>query len=110
MALKRRRENGLDAWPGYVDALSTLLMVTIFVLLVFVVAEGFLSSALTGSDNTISPLRNQIAELSSALSLETSNSASLSQELAALNAQLVQAKAANAALSGQLATANGSIT
>jgi chemotaxis protein MotB len=109
MALKRRRENGLDAWPGYVDALSTLLMVTIFVLLVFVLAEAFLSSALTGSDNTISLLRDQIAELSSALSLEKSNSATLSQELAALNAQLAQAKSANAALTAQLATANGSI-
>ena len=109
MALKRRRENGLDAWPGYVDALSTLLMVTIFVLLVFVLAEAFLSSALTGSDNTISQLRDQIAELSSALSLEKSNSASLSQELAALNAQLAQAKSANAALTQQLASANGSI-
>jgi chemotaxis protein MotB len=109
MALKRRRENGLDAWPGYVDALSTLLMVTIFVLLVFVLAEAFLSSALTGSDNTISQLRDQIAELSSALSLEKSNSATLSQELAALNAQLAAQKSANAALTAQLATANGSI-
>lgn len=109
MALKRRRENGLDAWPGYVDALSTLLMVTIFVLLVFVLAEAFLSSALTGSDNTISQLRDQIAELSSALSLEKSNSVTLSQELAALNAQLAEQKSANTALTAQLATANGSI-
>ncbi len=109
MALRRRGDNGLDAWPGYVDALSTLLMVTIFVLLVFVLAEAFLSSALTGSDNTISQLRNQIAELSSALSLEKSNSASLSQELAALDAQLAAAKSANAQLTAQLATANGSI-
>jgi len=109
MALRRRGDNGLDAWPGYVDALSTLLMVTIFVLLVFVLAEAFLSSALTGSDNTISQLRDQIAELSSALSLEKSNSASLSQELAALNAQLAAAKSANTQLTAQLASANGSI-
>jgi chemotaxis protein MotB len=109
MALRRRGDNGLDAWPGYVDALSTLLMVTIFVLLVFVLAEAFLSSALTGSDNTIDQLRNQIAELSSALSLEKSNSATLTQELAALDAQLDQAKSANATLTQQLATANGSI-
>ena len=52
-AAQRGGSNGLEAWPGYVDALSTLLMVTIFVLLVFVLAEAFLSSALTGSDNTI---------------------------------------------------------
>ena len=38
MSKKRGGSNGLDAWPGYVDALSTLLMVTIFVLLVFVLA------------------------------------------------------------------------
>jgi chemotaxis protein MotB len=110
MALRRRGDNGLDAWPGYVDALSTLLMVTIFVLLVFVLAEAFLSSALNGSDNTITQLKDQIAQLSSALSLEKTNSASLSQELAALDAQLAQAKSANAQLTAQLAAANGSVT
>lgn len=109
MALRRRGGNGLEAWPGYVDALSTLLMVTIFVLLVFVLAEAFLSTALNGSDNTISQLKDQIAELSSALSLEKSHSESLSQELAALNAAFTQAKSANTALAAQLATANGSI-
>ncbi len=103
---RRGGSNGLDAWPGYVDALSTLLMVTIFVLLVFVLAEAFLSSALSGSDNTINQLRGQIAELSSALSLEQSNNASLAQELAALNSQLSDVKAANANLSSQLAAAN----
>ena len=109
MALRRRTGNGLDAWPGYVDALSTLLMVTIFVLLVFVLAEAFLSSALTGSDNTINRLKDQIAQLSSALAMEKSNSANLSQELAALNAELAQAKAANAGLSARLAAANGNL-
>ncbi len=106
MSRRRGGGNGLDAWPGYVDALSTLLMVTIFVLLVFVLAEAFLSSALTGSDNTIDQLRGQIAQLSSALSLEQTNNASLTQELAALNGQLADAKAANATLTTQLATAN----
>lgn len=110
MALRGRRDNGLDAWPGYVDALSTLLMVIIFVLLVFVLAEAFLSSALTGSDNTISQLRNQIAALSSALSLEKTNDVSLNQELAALNSQLAAQKAANATLSQQLGTASAAQT
>ncbi len=105
MSRRRGGSNGLDAWPGYVDALSTLLMVTIFVLLVFVLAEAFLSSALSGSDNTINQLRGQIAELSSALSLQQSNNASLTQELAALNAQLADVKAANNSLSSQLAAA-----
>ena len=106
----RRNGNGLEAWPGYVDALSTLLMVTIFVLLVFVLAEAFLSSALSGSNNTISQLREQIAALSQSLSLETSKDTSLSQELASLNAQLAAAQTANSGLTQQLATANSTIS
>jgi chemotaxis protein MotB len=106
----RRNGNGLEAWPGYVDALSTLLMVTIFVLLVFVLAEAFLSSALSGSDNTISRLREQIAALSQSLSLETSKDTTLSRELAALNAQLAAAQASNTGLTQQLAAANGTIS
>ncbi|HTJ90496.1 MAG TPA: peptidoglycan-binding protein [Acidocella sp.] len=106
----RRNGNGLEAWPGYVDALSTLLMVTIFVLLVFVLAEAFLSSALTGSDNTIARLRDQIAALSQSLSMETSKDTTLSKELAALNAQLAAAQAQNTGLTQQLSTANSTIT
>lgn len=99
---RRNSDNGLEAWPGYVDALSTLLMVTIFVLLVFVLAEAFLSSALTGSNNTIDLLKQQIAQLTQSLSMETSKDATLSQELATLNAQLAQAQAANNNLTQQL--------
>lgn len=107
---RRNGDNGLDAWPGYVDALSTLLMVTIFVLLVFVLAEAFLSSALTGSNNTIDLLKQQIAQLTQSLSMETSKDATLSQELSALNAQLAQAQAANTTLTQQLAADTQTIT
>lgn len=110
MSRKRGGSNGLEAWPGYVDALSTLLMVTIFVLLVFVLAEAFLSSALSGSDNTISLLRNQIAQLSQSLSLETSKDTTLAQELAALNSQLAAAQAANTDLNQKLSSDAGTIT
>jgi chemotaxis protein MotB len=110
MSRRRGGSNGLDAWPGYVDALSTLLMVTIFVLLVFVLAEAFLSSALSGSDNTITNLRDQIAQLTESLSMETSKDATLAQELAALNAQLATAQSANASLTQQLGAATTTIT
>ena len=106
---RRGTGNGLEAWPGYVDALSTLLMVIIFVLLVFVLAEAFLSSALTGSNNTIDKLKQQISELTQSLSMETSKDATLSQELTALNAQLAQAQAANTSLTQQLATSNANL-
>ena len=106
---RARRGNGLDAWPGYVDALSTLLMVTIFVLLVFVLAEAFLSAALNGSNSTINRLRDQIAELSQSLSLETGKDLSLTQELAALNAQLAAAQSSNGGLTKQLARRQATI-
>ncbi|HTQ70527.1 MAG TPA: peptidoglycan -binding protein [Acidocella sp.] len=111
--MSRRRgggTNGLEAWPGYVDALSTLLMVTIFVLLVFVLAEAFLSSALRGSDNTISLLKEQIAQLTQSLSMESAKDATLAQELTALNAQLASTQAANATLTQQLSTDTATIS
>ncbi|HET9148351.1 MAG TPA: hypothetical protein VFN77_09890, partial [Acetobacteraceae bacterium] len=106
LSLRRRGGNGLEAWPGYVDALSTLLMVTIFVLLVFVLAEAFLSAALSGSNSTIASLRGEIAQLSSVLSLEKSKVASLNDELASMSTLLKSTKAKNASLSSELASAN----
>jgi chemotaxis protein MotB len=101
--LHRSRGNGLDIWPGYVDALSTLLMVTIFVLLVFVLAEAFLSVALTGSNKTIASLRGEIAQLSNVLALEKSKTASLQDELASMASLMKSKQAASAAaLSGQV--------
>ena len=72
MPLHRRRgaTDELNPWPGYVDALSTLLMVIIFVLLVFVLAQAFLSVALTGRDRALDRLNRQVAELTEMLSLE----------------------------------------
>lgn len=105
MALQARRRggNGLDIWPGYVDALSTLLMVTIFVLLVFVLAEAFLSAALHGSNNTISSLKSEVAQLSSALNLQKAKSVSLDKELASLESQLAASQATTKTLRGALA-------
>lgn len=107
---RRNGSNGLDAWPGYVDALSTLLMVTIFVLLVFVLAEAFLSYALKGSDSTINILREQISELTQSLDLQTAKNATLTQELSALNAQLASAQSSNASLTSELAADTATIS
>ena len=72
MALGRRRRErgGVDAWPGYVDALATLLMVIIFVLLVFVLAQGFLSVTLSSRDRALDRLNRQVSELAELLALE----------------------------------------
>src|SRR5438105_2446435 len=106
MAARARRGhggNGLEAWPGYVDALSTLLMVIIFVLLVFVLAQAFLSVTLSGRDAALDRVNRQMAELSDMLSLERGRSTDLQQTLAQLNRDLQGAVSARNALSQQLA-------
>ncbi len=115
MAARRRRSggNGLDAWPGYVDALSTLLMVIIFVLLVFVLAQGFLSVALSGRDKALDQVHRQLAELSDMLALERGKASDLGLSVARLNKELDTANAARAASAQELAglrDANGKLT
>src|ERR1700756_3029169 len=110
MAVRARRSggNGLEAWPGYVDALSTLLMVIIFVLLVFVLAQAFLSVALSGRDRALDRLNRQIAELSDMLSLERGRTTDLRASIAQLTRDLQAATQARDALSQQLGTMRSS--
>ncbi|MEE9317722.1 MAG: peptidoglycan -binding protein [Rhodospirillales bacterium] len=88
VALARRRQRATNIWPGFVDALATLLMVIMFLLMVFVLAQYFLGQALSGRDQALIRLQNQIGELADLLSLERlankdmqKNIAQLSQEL-----------------------------
>src|SRR5579863_10399407 len=105
MARRRRggQTDGLNAWPGYVDALSTLLMVIIFVLLVFVLAQAFLSVTLTGRDQALDRLNRQLAELSDMLSLEKGRSGELRTSIAQLSHDLQTATATRDSLNQQLA-------
>jgi chemotaxis protein MotB len=105
MAMPRRQRgsNGLEAWPGYVDALSTLLMVIIFVLLVFVLAQAFLSVALTGRDKQLDRVNQQLAEVSDMLSLERGRTTDLQNSIAQLNQELTSTSAARDTLSQQVA-------
>src|SRR5487761_1945394 len=101
--LRRHGSSGLEAWPGYVAALSTLLMVTIFVLLVFVLAQAFLSVALSGSNKALDKVNAQLAQLTDALSLERGHSKELQLSIAQLNTQLASVSSARDALTRELA-------
>jgi chemotaxis protein MotB len=93
MALsKRGRDRAIDYWPGFVDALSTLLLVFTFLLSVFVIAQFFLTQEITGKENVLNRLTAQIKQLSELLSLERANSGSLEDQMAALRASLKSAE------------------
>jgi chemotaxis protein MotB len=101
MALARaRRERGIDYWPGFVDALSTLILGIVFLLSVFVVVQFFLSQEVTGKDTAISRLNAQIAQLTDLLSLEKLGKSNLEDTLASLRAGLAAAETERDRLKG----------
>jgi chemotaxis protein MotB len=112
MAGRTRRShggNGLDAWPGYVDALSTLLMVIIFVLLVFVLAQAFLTVTLSGRSHQLDKANQQLSALADALSLERGKTSDLQMSVSQLGKELSARSAERDTLSAQLADANQAI-
>src|SRR6266849_2093907 len=93
MALARtRRDRGVDYWPGFVDALSTLKLRIIILLSVFVVVQFFLSQEVTGKDTALARLNAQIAQLTELLSMEKAGKANVEDSLAALRASLATAE------------------
>ena len=89
MALSRRTStNAFDIWPGFVDALATLLMVIIFLLMIFVVAQFFLTDAISGRDQALERLNWQVDELADLLALERKVGADLRNNVAQLSNEL----------------------
>ena len=86
--LSRRNQHRTDIWPGFVDALATLLMVIIFLLMIFVIAQFFLSEALTGRDQALDRLRGQVSELADLLNLERKANVTLRTNIATLSDEL----------------------
>ncbi|MCU0789990.1 MAG: peptidoglycan -binding protein [Nitratireductor sp.] len=94
MALSRTRRSRdrVDYWPGFVDALSTLLLAVMFLLSVFVLAQFLLSREITGKDEVLNRLNAQIDELTSLLALERTGKQDLEDNLANLQASLSEAE------------------
>ena len=93
MALARaRRERTVEYWPGFVDALSTLVLGIVFLLSTFVVVQFYLSQEVTGKDVALARLNAQIAELTELLSMEKTGKATLEETLSTLRASLAAAE------------------
>ena len=92
LARIRRGDSGMNYWPGFVDALSTLILGIIFLLTVFVVVQFYLQQEVAGKDTALGRLNAQIAQLTELLSMEKSGKANLDDQLAQLRATLASAE------------------
>ena len=88
MAFARSRREAMNYWPGFVDALSTLLLAIIFLLSVFAIIQFYLSQEVTGKDTALTRLNVQIAQLTELLSMEKTGKMSLEETIAQLRASL----------------------
>ncbi|MDB9889843.1 peptidoglycan-binding protein [Alphaproteobacteria bacterium] len=103
----RRVEN--FTWPGFVDALATLLMVIIFVLMVFVLIQVNLAYRVSGQDATLGEMRQQLASLGELVNIERRASADLAADLAQITNQLNASNANKDELQAQLANVQAAI-
>ena len=99
MAARTRARGPFDYWPGFVDVLSTLLLVITFMLSIFMLGQYFLGQQLNNRDATIESLRERIADLANQLGLAKKSEADTQTELQKLRATLAEteARAAEAA-------------
>ena len=100
---RARRQARQDYWPGFVDAMASLLLVIIFLLSVFMLAQFFLSQEILGKDSALTRLNSQIAELTELLQLERTSSEDLETTIASLSATLSGAEGERNSLLQQLA-------
>ena len=98
----RRNRSGYDIWPGFVDALATILLVFVFVLLFFVVSQFYLGDALQDRDQALADLEAEVAELADTLAMEREERAEVEDELAAVQTRLRATLTERAALRGEL--------
>ena len=88
MARARRGSVAADFWPGYVDILSSLLLVVTFLMSLFMLAQFFVSQESSGKDTALKRLTEQLNQLTDLLSLERNNKKSLEEELSSMSATL----------------------
>src|SRR6516162_2250969 len=100
LARTRRGDSGMNYWPGFVDALSTLILGIIFLLTVFVVVQFYLQQEVAGKDTALTRLNAQIAQLTELLGLEKTGKADLENQLAQLRATLTTAESERDRLKG----------
>ena len=110
LARARRGDRRIDYWPGFVDALSTLLLAIMFLLSVFVLAQFLLSREISGKDEVLNRLNSQINELTQLLALEQGNTQDAQDQLANIQASLSAAESERSRLETLLSQGAGADT
>ena len=106
---RRANNNSANYWPGFVDAMATILLVIIFLLTVFILSQFFLSTEISSKDEALIDLQSQLQELSLLLSLEQNENENLATKLEILESDLDQLFSQNEQLSSSLALSNDEI-
>ncbi|MBI6628858.1 peptidoglycan -binding protein [Pontibaca salina] len=106
MALQRRTGQRFQAsiWPGFVDAMTGLLLVLMFLLTIFMVVQFVLRETISGQESELDALTSEVGALSTALGMEEQRAGVLEARLGALNAALSAAQSDLAAAQDELAS------
>ncbi|MEI2384990.1 peptidoglycan -binding protein [Breoghania sp. JC706] len=107
MSRGRGRDRSTNYWPGFVDAMATLLLVIIFLLVVFMLSQFFLSQEISGRDTVLNRLNSQISELTQLLALERGNNRDLQDQIASLQASLSSTEDEKSRLQGLVDSRTG---
>lgn len=102
---RHRRRQGLDIWPGFVDALATLVMVIVFVLMIFTLFQFHLKDLITGRDLALERLSQRIGDLADQLAIERRSGADLRTQLGTLGAELAATTTIRDRLQAELSAA-----
>lgn len=84
----RRGRNAVNIWPGFVDALATILLAFVFVLMIFVITQFYLADALSGKSQALARLQAQVDDLAETLSLERREREHLQERMSELYSEL----------------------
>ena len=110
MALSRRRRDEGNIWAGFVDAVTTLLMVLMFVLTIFTVMQSVLRDTITTQSTELDQLNAQVAQLADALGLEQAKALDLTAQMGTLQSTLSDARAKGDQQSALIATLDAALT
>ena len=110
MGLSRRRREEPNIWAGFVDAVTTLLMVMMFILTILTVAQSVLRDTINTQSSELSELNAQVAQLAEALGLERTKAEDLQTQVGSLSASLTAAQAQGEKQSALIATLSSQLT